>query len=112
MKGNRRNKEGRKAKGRAALNPTVFTFCLLALVFFAVSCAVGFAGKSDGGNLAGTKRSDLRLWYREPARKWTEALPIGNGRLGAMVFGGIENETEGIRFLNSEIFRNIMLCTI
>ena len=35
----------------------------------------------------------LRLWYRQPAREWTEALPIGTGRLGAMVFGGIETET-------------------
>jgi alpha-L-fucosidase 2 len=32
------------------------------------------------------------LWYREPAEAWTEALPIGNGRLGAMVFGGVEEE--------------------
>jgi len=92
MKGNRMNKEGRKAKGRAVLNSTVFTFCLLALGFFAVSCAVGFAGKSDGGNLAGTKRFDLRLWYRQPAQKWTEALAVGNGRLGAMVFGGMTVE--------------------
>ncbi|MGD0674516.1 MAG: glycoside hydrolase family 95 protein [Polyangiaceae bacterium] len=30
----------------------------------------------------------LRLWYRQPALEWTEALPIGTGRLGAMVFGG------------------------
>jgi alpha-L-fucosidase 2 len=35
---------------------------------------------------------DLRLWYRRPAPDWNEALPIGNGRLGAMIFGGIENE--------------------
>jgi alpha-L-fucosidase 2 len=28
------------------------------------------------------------LWYRQPATKWVEALPLGNGRLGAMVFGG------------------------
>ena len=28
-----------------------------------------------------------RLWYRQPARVWEEALPLGNGRLGAMVFG-------------------------
>lgn len=28
------------------------------------------------------------LWYRQPAAKWVEALPLGNGRLGAMVFGG------------------------
>lgn len=27
------------------------------------------------------------LWYREPAAEWNEALPIGNGRLGAMIFG-------------------------
>ena len=32
--------------------------------------------------------SDLKLWYTEPATQWTEALPVGNGRLGAMVFGG------------------------
>ena len=34
----------------------------------------------------------LKLWYRQPAREWVEALPIGNGRLGAMVFGGVELE--------------------
>ena len=36
--------------------------------------------------------SDLILWYRAPARKWVEALPVGNGRLGAMVFGGVPEE--------------------
>ncbi|MDR2512329.1 MAG: glycoside hydrolase family 95 protein, partial [Puniceicoccales bacterium] len=30
----------------------------------------------------------LKLWYDTPATKWVEALPVGNGRLGAMVFGG------------------------
>lgn len=30
------------------------------------------------------------LWYKSPARNWNEALPLGNGQLGAMVFGGIE----------------------
>ena len=34
----------------------------------------------------------LRLWYKRPAANWNEALPVGNGRLGAMVFGGIEEE--------------------
>ncbi len=35
----------------------------------------------------------LKLWYAAPAQNWeTEALPIGNGRLGAMVFGGIGKE--------------------
>jgi len=32
------------------------------------------------------------LWYRQPARQWTEALPIGNGNLGAMIFGGVKEE--------------------
>ena len=31
---------------------------------------------------------DLKLWYTKPASQWVDALPIGNGRLGAMVFGG------------------------
>jgi alpha-L-fucosidase 2 len=34
----------------------------------------------------------LSLWYRQPSRAWTEALPIGNGRLGAMVFGHVNSE--------------------
>jgi len=33
-----------------------------------------------------------RLWYRQPAKEWTEALPVGNGRLGAMVFGNPASE--------------------
>jgi len=36
--------------------------------------------------------SDLRLWYRQPATDWLEALALGNGRLGAMVFGGVATE--------------------
>lgn len=36
--------------------------------------------------------SPLTLWYQQPARRWLEALPLGNGRLGAMVFGGIATE--------------------
>jgi alpha-L-fucosidase 2 len=34
----------------------------------------------------------LSLWYRRPAKEWVEALPVGNGRLGAMVFGGVTRE--------------------
>lgn len=35
---------------------------------------------------------DLKLWYSQPAQNWSEALPIGNSRLGAMVYGGTERE--------------------
>src|SRR6187551_569307 len=33
-----------------------------------------------------------KLWYKKPAKVWTEALPVGNGRLGAMIFGGVNEE--------------------
>lgn len=36
--------------------------------------------------------NDYILWYNKPAGQWTDALPVGNGRLGAMVFGGVERE--------------------
>jgi alpha-L-fucosidase 2 len=39
-----------------------------------------------------SQSKDLELWYKHPAVKWTEALPVGNGRLGAMVFGGYLHE--------------------
>jgi alpha-L-fucosidase 2 len=34
----------------------------------------------------------LGLWYRQPAERWVEALPLGNGRIGVMVFGGVNRE--------------------
>lgn len=39
-----------------------------------------------------TNTNNLVLWYNKPAEQWTDALPVGNGRLGAMVFGGVERE--------------------
>ena len=43
----------------------------------------------------------LELWYRQPASEWTDALPIGNGRMGAMIFGGVSRDR--IQF-NEETF--------
>ena len=37
-------------------------------------------------------KKPLKLWYNAPASYWEEALPLGNGRLGAMVYGGISHE--------------------
>src|SRR3569623_928772 len=37
-------------------------------------------------------QDNLKLWYKQPAKEWTEALPVGNGRLGAMIFGGTTKE--------------------
>lgn len=50
-----------------------------------VAC-VNFAGFSAFSQ-------DDKLWYQQPAREWMEATPIGNGRLGAMVYGGVDRET-------------------
>jgi alpha-L-fucosidase 2 len=44
------------------------------------------------GDVGGTASNPERLWYDRPAANWNEALPLGNGRLGAMVFGGAARE--------------------
>lgn len=44
-------------------------------------------------SLLGVTAAETRLWYDKPARSWEkEALPIGNGRLGAMLFGGVDKD--------------------
>ncbi|NNV57128.1 glycoside hydrolase family 95 protein [Limnovirga soli] len=43
-------------------------------------------------SLQANAQQPLKLWYKQPAEVWTEALPIGNGRLGAMVFGKMNEE--------------------
>jgi alpha-L-fucosidase 2 len=45
-----------------------------------------------GAAAAKPKPTPLRLWYDKPAANWNEALPLGNGRLGAMVFGAPQRE--------------------
>ncbi|MEJ2054762.1 MAG: glycoside hydrolase family 95 protein [Calditrichaceae bacterium] len=44
-------------------------------------------------NLSADENALLKLWYNQPAKQWVEALPVGNGRLGAMVFGDPFRET-------------------
>ena len=53
-----------------------FLFCLIIVAFAAESITA----------------QDYVLHYTRPAEKWTEALPVGNGRLGAMVYGGVSEE--------------------
>ena len=63
---------------------------------FLLLSAAGLLPRPAAGQRGGSPRrpagGGLRLWYRRPAAQWTEALPIGNGRLAAMVFGGVETE--------------------
>ena len=55
----------------------------------AIPAGLAAARLAHAQNPAG---SGLQLWYTQPAAQWTEALPLGNGRLGAMVFGGVPAE--------------------
>lgn len=41
---------------------------------------------------AAAAQSDAVMWYQTPAKEWIEAAPLGNGRIGAMVYGGINQE--------------------
>ncbi|MEP4531666.1 MAG: glycoside hydrolase N-terminal domain-containing protein [Cyclobacteriaceae bacterium] len=53
---------------------------LLSILVFAQACAEK------------EQKKEYKLWYDEPAKEWTEALPLGNGRIGAMVYGGASQE--------------------
>jgi alpha-L-fucosidase 2 len=37
-------------------------------------------------------QGNLKLWYKQPSKQWEEALPVGNGKLAAMIYGGVTNE--------------------
>ncbi|MCR6663717.1 MAG: glycoside hydrolase family 95 protein [Luteimonas sp.] len=54
--------------------------------------AAGRAGDAPDATSDGGDWQHLRLWYPRPATQWVEALPLGNGRLGAMVWGGGKHE--------------------
>ena len=75
-----------------ANNSRALVYFLAAASFIVAGCATDDVGRADGNRLHAEEWSDMKLWYRQPAQKWTEALPVGNGRLGAMVFGGTEHE--------------------
>ena len=59
-------------KGQIAKHAAILATCLLACI--------------------GMQAQDLSLWYSTPAARWTEALPVGNSRLGAMIYGGVQHE--------------------
>jgi len=62
----------------------------------AAAVAPGAAPPATFAGVAAPPTCPLVLWYRRPAKIWEEALPVGNGHMGAMVFGGVP--TEHIQF--------------
>jgi alpha-L-fucosidase 2 len=59
---------------------------------YAVRVIIIFLSAMSFAPAVSAQDRNLRLWYDKPANVWESALPIGNGRLGAMIFGGVENE--------------------
>ena len=64
----------------------------LRLLVCAVAVAGALAAAQAPAPPADGAPSALTLWYRQPAPQWDHAMPIGNGRLGAMVFGSVNRE--------------------
>src|SRR4051812_6817312 len=78
--------EGRLAgRSHSALISSSMNRLLRVSFFFVVAASAGFSADVPAP-------SALALWYDRPSEKWTDALPLGNGRLGAMVFGGVDHE--------------------
>ena len=68
-------------------------FC--AVMFVNGVCTAGTASASEDVTVVGAAEGPadpLTLWYRRLAARWTEASPVGNGRLGGMVWGGVTRE--------------------
>ena len=73
--------------------------CCLVLIF-----SFGHAQQREGLS-DGKEMNRYELWYNDPASNWNEALPIGNGRLGAMVYGGVS--TDHVQFNEETLWTGI-----
>jgi len=65
-------------------SPGFIIHCLCAIAV--LGCSSSVFGAAD------TNSRDMVLWYRQPAQQWLQAMPLGNGMIGAMVFGGVPQE--------------------
>ncbi len=71
---------------------------ILKNAFVFLPLVIGFVGCNGASSF---EETNLKLWYDEPAGIWVEALPVGNGRLGAMVWG---NPSQELIQLNENTF--------
>jgi alpha-L-fucosidase 2 len=67
-----------------------FTGMIVAAAMLVAAAGNVVGQQADRGDSTGWDR--LTLWYTQPAAQWTDALPVGNGRLGAMIFGKVSDE--------------------
>jgi alpha-L-fucosidase 2 len=59
-------------------------------LFFFPTCLLHAAESAQSAPAQASQ--DMVLWYRQPAQQWLQAMPLGNGMIGAMVFGGVPQE--------------------
>jgi alpha-L-fucosidase 2 len=76
-----------KRNWKSRVFPTMVEIIIAALITFLLFLLISCQPKDR------EKEKDLFLWYKQPAKDWNGALPIGNGRVGAMIFGGINSDT-------------------
>jgi alpha-L-fucosidase 2 len=70
--------------------PSVHHFILSACL---ILCALRLsAAEPESTGTTAAPDGPLKLWYRQPAIRWEEALPVGNGRIAAMIFGHVNSE--------------------
>src|SRR4051794_15925996 len=79
------------AMGYSAPRPKVASRSAVILILLLLPAAIQAADPVFTGQAAPPKQL-LTLWYERQAKAWLEALPIGNGRLGGMVYGGVLTE--------------------
>jgi alpha-L-fucosidase 2 len=81
--------KGKKVQSTVTIRSTQKSSLIFYFLIFLMTAGsvISYAGQDSAD-----KWGDLKLWYPQSAQKWSEALPVGNGRLGAMVFGGAEHE--------------------
>ena len=68
---------------------SVFGFAWASLILLQATAALP---DDSRGRDSAKSQGDMVLWYRQPGEKWLEAMPMGNGLMGAMVFGGMQKE--------------------
>ena len=65
--------------------------CYLGISLLMLLVSDGVSAASPGPEVP-KPRDEMLLWYRQPGQRWLEGLPLGNGIMGAMVFGGVTQE--------------------
>lgn len=76
---------------RSAIRGSLATLCIAVSVLVTGLTAIGAEPRLTGSS-SPPKSAPMTLWWRQPAPQWDQATPVGNGRLGGMIFGRVNQE--------------------